>query len=100
MADPKDNKGLDSLEREYASELERILGWSHAKTAAASGTPEEGITPLVKKAAAGITKIAGMSIEDIMRHPAFLSGVQSEIDSYRHVWEPIVEGFVRENLGR
>lgn len=100
MADPKTSStSLDALEREYAAELERILGVSHVKTASAAGTPEEVKAPLTKKAST-LTKLSEMSLEDIMRHPAFLQGVQAEVDACRHIWEPLVEAFVRENLGQ
>lgn len=98
MADPKDVKGLDAVETEYAAEIERLLGLSHTKLASAPGTPEEVRAPLVKKGSE-ITKLADMSLRDVMAHPLFLRGVQEEIDANRHIWEPIVEGLIKENLG-
>jgi hypothetical protein len=88
---------FDNIDKALGEELSRILGRPIEKVAAAEGTPEENKTPLVKKA--GITKLADLDLRAIMNDANFLAGFQHEIDSSRHIWEPLAQEFLKSQMG-
>lgn len=81
-------------DREYLQEMARILGMDMPKTAGLQGTPGEKKR---RKAAAlmppkAMSKIAGMSMREIMEDENFRRGVFDEIASRRSSWEPALMG--------
>lgn len=79
----------------FAKEIASITGMdTHTKEAAAKeapeGTPAEDRKPLKKEAA--LAKVAAdMDMADLFEDENFRRGVFDEIESQRHVWEPVVK---------
>jgi hypothetical protein len=87
---------FDKIDQAFGEEIARFLGRPMTTVAAAPGTPEENKTSLKKTA--GITKLADMNLRAVMNDPNFLAGFQHEIDSSRHIWEPLVTEFVKSRI--
>lgn len=84
---------FDKIDTDYLREMARILGTdSHVKTAAAKpfGTKAEDKKEK-KPAFKGFhSKMASMSVRELLENPDFRRGVFDEIEARRNVWEPLV----------
>lgn len=98
------NGEMSKVDRDYLVEMARILGTDVITKEAAAKNPE-GIPgadkklmamKLPKKVKGGkLSKIASMSLREIMEDENFRRGVFEEIETSRPVWEPLIRSMMQ-----
>jgi len=87
-----------AAELSFAREVVGISG-DHVKIAGTPSSLQKEGTGEIEKNFGSIKKLSEMSLPEIFQDPNFRRGVMEEIDSSRHIWEPVVESFVRSHRG-
>lgn len=96
------NGEMDKLDRDYLVEMARILGTDVITKEATAKTPDGApgadkgkamrkLPPMKKEH----SKIASMSMREIMDSEPFRRGVFEEIEAARPLWEPLIKSLMQ-----